>query len=96
MNETDTPDSTTDHRVGNIYLDEHGNVYVIDGAHHGGDEWNEITHYHWVCIGDGGITTTAAEEWPRDDDTSWVTVSELNEKVEDGTLRPAEVTEIDD
>jgi len=79
-------------RKGNQYLDERGNLVVLDGAY-----WvNEaiITHYHYIVVnqqtGEIDRPTEARETLPEDEDTHWLTVSELDKYLADEMFRPAE------
>ena len=90
--EHDHFDAPEHDRKGNQYLDERGNLVVLDGAH-----WvNEaiITHYHYIIVnrqtGEIDRPTEARETLPEDEDAHWLAVNELDEHLADGMLRSAE------
>jgi hypothetical protein len=91
--EHDHFDAREHDRGGSRYLDQRGNLVVLDGVH-----WvNEavITHYHYVIVnrqtGEIDRPMEARETLPGDGETHWLAVEELDEHLADGLLRPAEV-----
>jgi len=91
--EHDHFDAPEHDRKGNQYLDQRGNLVVLDGAH-----WvNEVvvTHYHYIIVnrqtGEIDRPMEARETLPSDDETHWLAVEELDGYLADGLLRPAEV-----
>lgn len=84
-------------RKGARYLDESGSLVVLDGAY-----WVDaaiVTHYHYIVIGASGEPdrpTEARETLPDDEGTHWMGVDELDDHLDDGTLRPAKAFAVDE
>lgn len=86
-------DAHEHNRKGSRYLDQQGNLVVLDGVHWVNDA--VITHYHYIIInrqtGEVDRPMEARETLPGDGETHWIAVEELDEHLTNGKLRPADV-----